>query len=137
MTGCPIAHLATLLDMESSGGRNVWGKPPGECGQTRFSEVTEQSWHAYLARRNTCGQQGAGPLQLTWPGIQDAADAAGGCWRPHINVQVGARHFAELLKSYGNDRDALSAWNTGKPGWTTYSRLALPRLAEWQRILAG
>ena len=138
VTGCPLAHACVCLDLESSGGMNIFSAPrtPG-CGQPHGTLVTEQTWQAYLARRNECGTQGAGPLQLTWAATQDMADERGGCWRLDINVRVGLEQFIGHLRRTGSVRDSFSLYNTGKPGPSAYADKALALLPSWQRIIDG
>jgi hypothetical protein len=132
-----LVHACVLLDLESSGGLNIFSAPrsPG-CGQPRGTAVTEQTWREYLARRDECESQGAGPMQLTWPPLADEADRQGGAWRPEVNVRVGLAEFARLLA--GNTvRDAYSRWNTGKPGETVYATKAMGLLDRWQAVIDG
>lgn len=131
----PLALACVLLDAESSGGKNVFGEPKN-CGPARGSEVTEARYKAYLAARDVCGAQGVGPLQLTWIPLQQMADEQGGCWRVEINVRVGLTEFARLLARY-SVQDALSAWNTGKPGNSPYATKALGLLPGWQKVIDG
>lgn len=135
--GVPLVHALVLLDMESSGGQNIFGEPKQPCGQPRWSTVTEQSYREYRARRDECGSQGVGPMQLTWPATQDTADAQGGCWDVRVNIRVGLTQFAEHLQRGDSARDAYSLYNTGKPGDTPYARKALSLLPHWQRIVDG
>lgn len=119
--------------MESSGGLNVFGKPKS-CGPARGTPVTEETYAAYLANRDVCGPQGVGPMQLTFPGFQAAADAAGGCWRPEISVRYGLTVFAEWLRN-STDLDAFSRWNVGKPGPSPYATKALDLLPGWRKLI--
>lgn len=132
----PLVHALVLLDAESSGGLNIFGKPKKPCGQPHRSPVTPESYAAYLARRDECQSQGVGILQLTWPATQDEADRRGGCWDPHIQAQVGLEQFADLLARYGVE-GAFSAWNTGKPGETPYAAKAMGMVDGWQRVING
>ena len=133
----PLALACVLLDVESSGGKNVFSAlPPSGCGQPRGSEVTEQSYAAYVASRDRCGQQGIGPLQLTWRPYQDEGDSLGGCWRPEVNCWVGFKAFASLLQR-NSVESALSRWNTGQPGSSAYATKALGLLPGWQRVVDG
>lgn len=132
----PLEHALTLLDLESSGGLNVYGasKPP-HCGPLVGTPVTAENYRTYLERRAECKTQGVGPMQLTHESLQTAADAEGGCWDPAVNVRVGLRHFRSLLDRHGME-GAYSAYNTGKPGPSPYLAKALPRLTGWRRLLA-
>lgn len=141
-TGCPLVHALVLLDLESSGGLNIFSAPrtPG-CGQPHGTPVTQETWQAYLARRDECGPQGAGPLQLTWPPLADEADRLGGAWRPEINVRVGLEHFAGLLRT-ATVRDAYARWRYGQPESDVevppiYVERAMGLLPGWQQVIDG
>lgn len=122
-----------LLDLESSGGLNVWGHDTVTCGPVGGA-VTQESYRAYLAGREVCGAQGCGPLQLTWPPLQDRADVLGGCWRPEINVQVGLTEFRTHLRRHtaGN---SYSLYNTGRVGPSPYATQALALLPHWHHLV--
>lgn len=129
-------HACVLLDLESSGGRNVFGpiSSPG-CGPPRGSAVTEESYRAYLADRARCGARGVGPLQLTWGPLQDIADEQGGCWRPEINVRVGLELFAGHLTKMADPARSYSLYNTGKPDPSPYAAKAMTLLPGWQAVI--
>jgi hypothetical protein len=135
-TGCPLVHACVLLDLESSGGLNVFGVPKRLCGQPANSPVSEATYTAYKARRDECGSQGVGPLQLTWPPYQDAAEAFGGCWKPEINVRYGLQVFAGHLRR-DTVAEAYSRWNTGRPDPSPYADKALALLPHWQLVIDG
>ena len=138
VTGCPLVHACVLLDLESSGGMNIFSAPrtPG-CGQPRGTLVTEQTWQAYLARRDECGTQGAGPMQITWAATQDMLDATGEAWRPEVNIRVGLELFAGHLQRDGDAAKAYSRYNTGRPDPSPYSRKAMTLAPGWQRVIGG
>lgn len=125
---------ATLLDVESGGGQMIYGRPPGPCGQPHKSVVTEENYRVYLAQRATCGTQGVGAMQLTWGPLQDLADQRGGCWVPAVNVAVGLGEFVTHLQGHSIP-EALSLYNTGKPGPSPYALRALERLPRWQQVI--
>jgi len=131
-TGLPLAVLCAVLEQETGGGRNVFGhdavKPPQQSGGT----VTRARYERYLTLRPTHGAQGVGPMQLTWPGYQDRADDLGGCWRPRVNILVGAEILAQASRSLGTYR-ALAAYN----GSTAYADQVTARLPKWRRIVRG
>lgn len=135
--GVPLVHTVTLLDLESSGGLNIWGPlPESGCGQPHRSPVTRESYEAYLARRDECGDQGCGILQITWHGLQDLGEI----WRPEINVRIGLAEFARLL-SRNTVRDAYSRWRYGRPEADvespTYVDKAMGLLPGWQQVVDG
>lgn len=133
--GCPLVHAVTLLDLESSGGMNVFGAQK-QCGQPRYSEVTEHSYAAYKAGRDRCGTQGIGPMQLTWAATQDDADRLGGCWRPEINLRVGLTQFVGNMRRAGEtERDWYSRYNTGKPGPSPYAGRAAVLIPRWREVI--
>lgn len=134
--GVPLEYALVLLDMESSGGLHIFGAPKKLCGQPRNTPVTEQSYAAYLARRDECGSQGVSVLQLTWPATQDLADQQGGCWRIEVNLRVGLGIFAGYLMQ-GGDQSSFSRWNTGKPAPSAYATEAMVRLEMWRRVIQG
>jgi hypothetical protein len=129
--GVPLEYALTLLDLESSGGLNVWGHDAVKCGPVG-GDVTEANYKAYLANRDTCGSQGCGPMQLTFRGFQDEADRRGGCWVPRINIEVGLEAFARNYVLAG-DRAAFKAYN----GKDTYATEAVVRLEMWRRVIQG
>jgi soluble lytic murein transglycosylase-like protein len=61
-------------------------------------------------------------------GVNDLSD-------PEQNIRTGCAVLGQLLTRYGNERDALSAYNTGKPGATKYATEVLGRMAGWEEIL--
>lgn len=130
-----------MLELETSGGRNVWGHdqtpvPDTELPYHKGGDVTERNYTAYREARDRIGMQGVGPMQLTWHTYQNEADALGGCWRPEINCRVGFRILKNYVSLYGV-RDALSRYNTGGPGETAYSRKGMPLVARWEQIIGG
>lgn len=139
-TGCPLVHAVTLLDLESSGGLNVFGRPKTDCGMLRGTEVTEDNYRRYRDHVNECGTQGVGPLQLTWLPLADRADELGGAWRPECNVRAGLDHFAGLAGEH-TVRDAYSLWRYGRVEAQVddpeYTRRAMTLVPGWQKIIDG
>jgi len=137
--GCPLDVACAMLTMESGGGRNVFGHdrqkcPDGQLPYRKGGEVTERTYRAYLSKRSQCGMQGVGPTQLTYYTFQDQADGLGGCWQPEINCRVGFGILAGYLRT-GSVRDAMSRYNTGRPGESPYATRALPHVTAWRRII--
>ena len=135
--GLPLELACALLEKESSGGRNVFGHDP-----TIFigaGKVTRDKYADYKRRRIASGNklmQGVGPCQLTWWELQDAADAAGGCWHPEVNMRVGFRHLATLVDRYGRSEGARR-YNGSGPAAEAYSRDLLAKARHWEEIVAG
>jgi len=65
--GLDLAAAATLLAIESHGGRNAWGSDGMSTGgiYVKGSEVTQAAYLRYKAARSRLGAQGVGPTQLT------------------------------------------------------------------------
>jgi Putative peptidoglycan binding domain len=135
--GLELAMAATMLIMESSGGRNVWGSDRVLTGgiYTPGGVVTRDVYLAYKARRAVLGDQGVGPTQLTSSGLQDQADALGGCWDWASNCRVGFAFLAGLIHRNGED-GGLGAYNGSGPNGH-YVQEALPILAGWRQRLGA
>ncbi len=133
-----LAAAATLLQMESGGGRNVWGHDGVDPGGTyvKGSAVTREAYTAYLTIRGRLGAQGCGPAQLTWPGFQDRADRLGGCWRWDVNCRVGFEILADLIHLHGV-RDGFRRYNGSGPAAVAYAQKAMRLYDGWQRKLGG
>lgn len=50
---------------------------------------------------------------------------------PVDNLRTGAAIMGYLIDRYGNERDALSAYNTGSPGHTEYASAVLAGAEKW------
>lgn len=50
---------------------------------------------------------------------------------PYDNFRTGCAIVAQLTEKYGNVRDALSAYNTGSPGYTEYAAAVLTGMEVW------
>ena len=131
--GLDLAAAATLLAIESNGGRNVWGSDGVSTGgiYVKGSGVTQAAYLRYKAARSRLGAQGVGPTQLTSPGLQDRADARGGAWDWRVNCAVGFEILAEFVARYGM-RGGFRAYN----GTSAYADDAMRRHAEWTAALA-
>lgn len=133
------AVVATLLEKESGGGRNVWGSDPVPTGgaYVKGSEVTPAAYRAYRAavQAGTAGPQGVGPCQLTWLPYQDQADRLGGCWNPVLNMRVGLAVLADLQRRHG-EREGFRRYNGSGPAAEEYAADAVRKLARWRDRLA-
>ncbi len=141
--GLRLEVAAALLEKESAGGHNVFGHDrdrnhvyifPARDGTVK---VTKELYLEYKRKRiasNNKLMQGVGPCQLTWWEFQDDADAEGGCWRPQINMRIGFRRMASLMKAHG---DSLGAerYNGSGPNAVKYSKDLLERVAAWKARL--
>ena len=138
--GLELAAAATMLDKESAGGQNLWGHDGVATGGAYVmgSPVTEQAYRAYKVALATgrAGRQGVGPCQLTYHTLQDEADRLGGCWRWEVNITVGFRHLAQLIRAKGT-RGGFRAYNGSGPAAERYADDAMRRYAAWQARLRG
>jgi hypothetical protein len=114
----PLALACAVVEKET-GFRNVYGhdpvrnpikSPPGG-----LLAVTRDNYREYLAhRRRGLGNQGVGPMRLTSSGLQDRAEALGGCWRVGPNIRSGS--------SSSPATSAASASRPSRPGRSTSRR---------------
>lgn len=61
-----------------------------------------------------------------WKGLMDEIGAAD-LMNPEDNFRTGCAILRQLLDKYGNTEDALTCFNSGKPGQSKYSREVLAR----------
>lgn len=52
---------------------------------------------------------------------------------PQDNFRTGCAIMAHLLERYGTTKDALSAYNSGRPGSTVYAASVLSAEIEWEK----
>jgi hypothetical protein len=134
-TGLLVREAVAMLELESSGGLNVFGHDPVDPPQIQGGPVTEERYRRYKQLRAQCGAQGVGPGQLTHPPLQDRADALGGCWRPGVNMLVAFEHLAGLIRAHGR-QEGFRRYNGG-PTWNAasagYAQRALQRVAVWEQ----
>jgi hypothetical protein len=136
--GLDPAVGAALLMRESSGGQNVFGHDP-----TIFvgaGSVTKPKFLAYRQARDIPRHgarcQGVGPVQLTYVGFQDQADALGGCWNPSNNVHVGFATLARYIRQSGVWK-GLHDYNGSGPAAVAYANAVVQSIALWRGFLAG
>jgi hypothetical protein len=135
--GLPLPLACALLEKESSGGRNEFGHDP-----TIFAgagEVTQEKYERYKRERVASGNrqmQGVGPCQLTWWQLQDEADEAGGCWRPEINMRIGFRQLAGLVKEFG-EADGARRFNGSGPAADAYGKDLLSKARRWEATISS
>lgn len=51
---------------------------------------------------------------------------------PQDNFRTACAIVAQLTEKYGNVRDALSAYNTGSPGYTEYAAAVIAGMGSWK-----
>ena len=133
-SGLPISLICAVLEVET-GFRNVFGhdnvrnpikSPPGG-----LLAVTPDLYRQYLGfRRQGLGNQGVGPMQLTSPGLQDRADALGGCSKVGPNIRVGVEFLAGNIRRLGLF-GGVAAYN----GSNAYATKVLPLEKKWRAKL--
>ena len=141
--GLKLAFACALLEKESAGGNNVFGHDRDKHGQYIFPArdgtvpVTEALYREYKKRRKATGKmQGVGPCQLTWWEFQDEADREGGCWKPHVNMRVGFRRLAALMKQHGV-ADGARRYNGSGDAAVAYSEDLRKKARAWEARLEG
>lgn len=82
--------------------------------------------------RNLTGDGGesAGYMQIQrkwWSGLMDEIGTED-LNQPEDNFRTGCAILRQLLDKYGNTEDALTAYNSGRPGSSRYSRSVLEKL---------
>ena len=85
--------------------------------------------------RNIVGDDGAsvGYMQIQdrwWSGLMEEIGARD-LTEPEDNFRTGCAILRQLLDKHGNIEDALSAYNTGRPGETRYSREVMERMQKY------
>jgi len=133
LAGLELAAAATLLEKESSGGRNIYGHDGVDTGgfYTKGGPVTQETYLLYRAHRAELGAQGVGPTQLTYGPFQDRADRQGGCWDWRVNTRVGFDIVSGLIKAKGV-RSGFRAYNGSGAAAEAYADDALKRLRVWR-----
>lgn len=130
--GLPFSVMCAVLEKESNGGDNVFGHDP-----TIFvgaGKVTKSKYLEYKKQRQAGkGMQGVGPMQLTWWEFQDRADARGGCWKPYINMQVGAEILVAYWNQYGNWEKVGTKWN----GSSVYGKDFAAQVDKWKKLFSA
>jgi hypothetical protein len=146
-TGLELASACAMLEMESSGGFNIWGRDGVDTGglYIKGTPVTEASYRAYRSAvtGGRIGHQGVGPCQLTAEDYQARADALGGAHDPLVNMRVGFETLASHQRRYGT-RGGFVAYNGGggavrnalSPA-QAYGDRAMTKRAKWLGYLAG
>jgi murein DD-endopeptidase MepM/ murein hydrolase activator NlpD len=134
--GVPVSLVCAVLEVET-GFQNVFGhdqvRNPVKSPPRGLLAVTEERYKRYLHfRRQGLGNQGVGPMQLTSPGLQDRADALGGCWRVDPNIRVGVEYLAGNIQRLGLYR-GVAAYN----GSTAYADKVLPLEKQWRAKLGS
>ncbi|HEX2410274.1 MAG TPA: peptidoglycan-binding protein [Solirubrobacteraceae bacterium] len=143
--GLDLAFACALLEKESGGGANVFGHDRDRNRNYIFPArdgvvpVTEELYREYKRRRKASGNtmmQGVGPTQLTWWEFQDEADREGGCWKPAVNMRVGFRRLASLMRAHG-EADGARRYNGSGDAAVAYSADLRAKARAWNARLAG
>jgi hypothetical protein len=132
--GLDLASAATLLEIESAGGHNVWGHDGVSTGgaYVKGAEVTAAAYRQYKALRQAgrIKAQGVGPCQLTYPPFQEQADQLGGCWDWRCNVRVGFGVLLGLLRQHGL-HGGFRRYNGSGSAAEAYADKAMARRTRW------
>ena len=130
--GLPLAYACTVLELETSGGRNVFGSDAGYHGPYKGMVVTRDRYLEYRRYATATGEHnGVGYTQLTSEELQVRADELGGCWRPEPNARVGFGFLHDLIAETGSAELGFTRYN-GSPA---YGRRAMEAVAAWTAVL--
>lgn len=66
-----------------------------------------------------------------WSGLMEEIGAED-LMEPQDNFRTACAIVAQLTEKYGNVRDALSAYNTGSPGYTEYAATVMAGMGGWK-----
>lgn len=72
-------------------------------------------------------------IQEKWWGRLMHEIGAEDLYQPYDNFRVSAAILAENTAKYGTVEDALTAYNTGKPGASTYSKAVMAAAERWRK----
>jgi len=136
--GIPFSVMCAFLEKESNGGDNVFGHDREADGTPRpfygAGQVTKAKYLAYKKERDAIPgkrrMQGVGPMQLTWWEFQDRADARGGCWKPLVNMTVGA----ELVKAYWDEYHDWAKVGERYNGRASYGADLVVRIKKYRSL---
>lgn len=135
--GIALSLACSILMQESNGGDNVFGHDPTLSIPVRWrgTQVNRVKYLYYKLRRSRYGMQGVGPLQLTWYATQDAADKAGGCHKPEINMRIGFKQLADNIRLHGQ-RDGIKAYNGSGAAADAYATTVIHRMDTYHKLFA-
>lgn len=93
--------------------------------------LIEQETHFTNVKGDGGNSEGFCQVQKRWHaermeklGVTDLMD-------PESNFRVACHFLRELMDRYGNVEDALTAYNSGHPGTSKYSRSVLEKMEAW------
>lgn len=89
--------------------------------ETRFQNVTGDGGDS----------QGYMQIQRKWWKVLMAEIGAEDLTNPEDNFRTGCAILRQLIDRYGNVEDALTAYNSGKPGSSNYSRQVMERMKNY------
>lgn len=129
--GLPLA--CAMLTMESHGGAMIFGHDRdalGPCPGYGWGTVTKARYAAFKTARDATGRSnGVGACQLTSPGLQDDADALGGCWKVRPNLAVGFKYLHDKIQEHGLEI-GVASYNGSGPAADHYAQEVLA-IAAW------
>lgn len=136
--GLPISLAFALVEQES-GFRNVFGHDAGADPRLKGKKVTPARVQQLLRGLGRYSSNGVGLTQLTWPGFIREAEHLGGAHRPANQLRVGFNLLAGHLRTYGDTRRALAAYNAGistSAAGLRYAEQVLARRRKWHDLLS-
>jgi tellurite resistance protein len=142
-TGAPVALLCAIAYHETNF-RNIYGRDRGRRPNPVRSPdppkalvVTRENYRRYLKARNSgFDANGVGVMQLTSHSYQDRADKLGGCWRPDVNILVGAEVILEKIRIQGGSlRQGIRAYNGEGEAAEKYADNVLHTMRLWEQRL--
>lgn len=74
-------------------------------------------------------------IQLRWSKWLMDEIGAKDLSNPYDNFRTACAILSRYTAKYGNIRDALSAYNTGKPGYTNYADAVLSAAGKWEEVI--
>lgn len=127
----PFRITCAILEIETSGGENIFGGDDSIWEGHHGKPVTEDAYRHFAIERDHYGKsQGVGPMQLTFPPLQKQADFIGGCYNPMCNVLTGV-DFLNGVWTEGDAEGSIENWNS-RP---EYIEKFMNTLTRWRNEL--
>lgn len=140
----PMSVLAAVVEQESNFSnvfghdRKANGSPSGIPARWMGTKVTKFKYRWYKAGRRIRGNQGVGPMQLTFPGYQDEADRDGGAYDVAVNIATGASVLKKLFNVHGSWAAVYAVYNAGSVNQQgrEYAAEVTAKQRRWHRNLS-
>lgn len=130
-----LASALAMLEMETGiPQRNIFGADygPRNTAPWYHHPVTEARVKALLAQPLN---NGVGWTQLTYRPFVQEAQALGGAHKPRLQMRVGFKVLAGLIRQYGLG-NGFAKYNGSGTAAAQYGREAVVLAAKWRKILA-